>query len=115
MEYNSDAIKAIRAKTCKACPHQESMTGRCDLGEGLVCGIQLYFKRLSCLFRVVHSEDIGDYAEFTRNKICSHCPSRHLNGSCLFQKGGKCRLDQYLQDVAMAWKKRERYMPDFVI
>ncbi len=87
-------LSAIHENVCSICV-DSSEAGECLLTENEVCAVEKHLTQIVNIVHSVQSDDIIDYVEALRNRICSLCRAQEDNGFCELREDANCALDRY--------------------
>ena len=85
----------IRNRICNVCTAREA-NGDCGLDEPSGCALFRLFPQVAEAIQSVTSDDINQYLEAIRRKVCSVCTDQARDGSCEARQQVQCALDAYL-------------------
>jgi hypothetical protein len=85
----------IRRRICGICTDRR-IDGSCELEDTASCALFRLFPQLAEAIQSVHSNDIRDYIQAMRAKVCSICSQQAPDGTCEARQQVRCALDAYL-------------------
>ena len=85
----------VRNRICKVCT-ERAVDGQCGLEEPSSCALFHLFPQVAQAIQSVKSDDIREYIEAIRGKVCAVCHDRAADGSCETRQAVQCALDAYL-------------------
>jgi hypothetical protein len=85
----------VRNRICSVCT-ERTVEGQCGLEEPSSCALFHLFPQVAEAIQSVHSDDIQQYIDAIRGKVCSVCAERAADGSCESRQQVQCALDAYL-------------------
>jgi hypothetical protein len=85
----------IRRRICGICTDRR-IDGSCELADTANCALFRLFPQVAEAIQSVHSDDIGDYIQAIRAKVCSLCSEQTTDGTCETRQQARCALDAYL-------------------
>ncbi len=85
----------VRNRICKVCTDRTA-DGQCGLEEPSTCAMFRLFPQVAEAIQSVESEDIQDYVEAIRKRVCAICTEQAADGSCEARQQVRCALDAYL-------------------
>ena len=92
---------AIRRKVCEHCIDLKE-NHQCALSEEDICSIRAYLDQIIEAVRSVKSQNMADYIEALRKKICEPCKHQKKDGSCELRDSRDCALDRYFELIIEA-------------
>lgn len=96
MRRSTAELEAIvRNRICKVCTSRTA-NGDCGLEEPSSCALFRLFPQVAEAIESVHSDDIYNYIDAIRQKVCSVCTDQAADGSCETRQQVQCALDAYL-------------------
>lgn len=96
MVHSLEEIEAIvRNRICRVCTSR-NVDGQCGLEEPSSCALFRLFPKVAEAIQSVHSDDIQQYVEAIRSKVCAVCVDQAADGSCETRQQVQCALDAYL-------------------
>jgi hypothetical protein len=102
MKRTLDELEAIvRARVCGVCSDR-TVDGECGRDEPATCGLFRLFPHVANAIEATHSDDIRDYIESIRKRVCTICEAEMSDGSCQERAEVRCALDAYLMLVVDA-------------
>ena len=85
----------IRKRICGVCSDRTT-SGECGLEQPSECALFRLFPQVVQAIQSVTSDDIHQYIEAIRQKVCSICADEAADGSCEKRQEVRCSLDAYL-------------------
>lgn len=85
----------VRDKICKVCTSR-TVSGACGLENPSSCALFGLFPQVAQAISSVSSDNIHDYIEAIRRKVCSICADQDSSGRCETRQQVQCALDAYL-------------------
>jgi hypothetical protein len=85
----------IRRRVCGICTDRR-LDGGCELADTESCALFQLFPQVAEAIQSVDSQDIKDYVEAIRAKVCSVCKEQAPDGTCEPRQQVRCALDAYL-------------------
>jgi hypothetical protein len=102
MNHSAAELEAIvRKRICGVCSDR-TVSGECGLSEPKECALFRLFPQVAQAIQSVTSDDIHQYIEAIRQKVCSICADEAADGSCEKREEVRCSLDAYLLLVVEA-------------
>jgi len=102
MERSLVELEAIvRNRICAVCT-ERTAEGQCGLEEPSSCALFRLFPEVATAILSVDSDDIRDYVEAIRQRVCSVCTEAAADGSCETRQQVRCALDAYLLPIVEA-------------
>jgi len=96
MSQSAAELEAIvRNRICGICSDR-TVTGECGLEQPSDCALFRLFPQVAEAILSVTSDDIQQYIEAIRQKVCSICADQAADGECDTRKEVRCALDAYL-------------------
>lgn len=96
MSQSAAELEAIvRNRICGICSDR-TVTGECGLEQPSDCALFRLFPQVAEAIQSVTSDDIHQYIEAIRQKVCSVCVDEAADGDCDKRKEVRCALDAYL-------------------
>ncbi len=96
MGHSLEEVEAIvRKRICAVCSDR-NMAGQCGLDEPAQCALFRLFPRVAEAIQETRSDDIQDYIQAIRRKVCSICGEQAPDGVCDVRGNVQCALDAYL-------------------
>lgn len=96
MGLSVNEVEAIvRKRICSVCSDRTT-TGQCGLEEPVHCALFRLFPQVAEAIQGTRSENIQDYIQAIRGKVCSVCEEQAPDGSCETRNRVQCALDAYL-------------------
>lgn len=84
----------VRERICRACSDR-AVDGTCGLEEPSNCALFRLFPQVAAAILSTQSDDILDYVQAIREKVCSVCTGQ-AEGDCRDRREVRCALDAYL-------------------
>jgi hypothetical protein len=91
----------VRERICSVCTDR-APGGECGLEDPKSCALFRLFPEVARAIQSVRSDDIRDYINAIRDRVCSICSERAADGSCETRREVRCALDAYLMLVVDA-------------
>jgi len=91
----ADVEAIVRKRVCGICSDR-TVNGECGLEEPSECALFRLFPQVAEAILSVSSDDIGQYIDAIRQKVCSVCVDEAADGSCDKRHEVRCALDAYL-------------------
>ena len=85
----------VRNRICKVCTSR-TVDGECGLENPSSCALFRLFPQVAEAIALVDSDDINDYIEAIRRRVCSICADQDPVGRCETRQQVQCALDAYL-------------------
>ncbi|HTP35318.1 MAG TPA: hypothetical protein VMJ75_24245 [Candidatus Acidoferrales bacterium] len=85
----------VRNRICKVCSDR-TVDGQCGLEDPSTCALFRLFPQVAQAIQSVKSDDIHQYIEAIRGKVCAVCQDQATDGSCETRQMVRCALDAYL-------------------
>jgi hypothetical protein len=102
MDRSFDELEAIvRNRICAVCTERTDQ-GECGLENPSTCALFRLFPQVAQAIQSVRSDDIQQYIDAIRGKVCSVCHEQEPDGSCEVRRQVQCSLDAYLLLVVEA-------------
>ena len=102
MDHTLAELEAlVRNRICGVCSDRK-MDGACGLEEPGQCALFRLFPQVAEAIQATNSNDIQDYVEAIRRKVCTVCTEQDSDGSCGVRQEVQCALDAYLLLVVEA-------------
>ena len=99
MARNLTELEAVvRERICRVCTDRK-VDGTCGLEEPSTCALFRLFPQVAYAVLSVQSDDIRDYIQAIRARVCSTCDEQNSDGECESRKQVRCALDAYLLPV----------------
>ena len=96
MSQSTAELEAIiRKRICGVCSDRTT-SGECGLEQPSECALFRLFPQVVQAIQSVTSDDIHQYIEAIRQKVCSICADEAADGSCEKRQEVRCSLDAYL-------------------
>ncbi|HKW96464.1 MAG TPA: hypothetical protein VJN43_01975 [Bryobacteraceae bacterium] len=96
MERSYEELERIvREQICKVCADRQA-DGTCGLEDPKQCALFRLFPEVVEAVRNTTSDDIRDYVNAIRSKVCTVCGEQAPDGSCAARDQVMCALDAYL-------------------
>jgi len=96
MSRSAAELEAIvRNRICGICSDR-TVNGECGLEQPSECALFRLFPQVAEAIQSVTSDDIHQYIEAIRQKVCSVCVDEAADGDCDKRKEVRCALDAYL-------------------
>jgi hypothetical protein len=96
MSLTLEELEAVvRNRICSVCSDR-TVDGKCGLEEPAGCALFRLFPEVARAIQATSSDEIGDYIEAIREKVCSVCNEQARDGSCEMRDQVRCALDAYL-------------------
>lgn len=92
---------AIRRKVCQHCIDLGA-DGKCTLTNERQCGVEIYLDKIVDVVHSVHSQNLQDYVDLLRKKVCANCKNQRPDGTCQIRNEIECGLDRYFALVVEA-------------
>ena len=86
-------IKAIRENICSICVDSNE-DGDCTLNQKEICAVEHFLPEIVDVIHSVDSDEIKDYEEKLREKVCNDCRASQ-DGDCYLREDSNCSLDRY--------------------
>ena len=71
----------VRDRICRVCSDR-TVDGQCGLEEPSSCALFRLFPHVATAIQSTRSDDIRDYIQAIREKVCSICSEQAADGSC---------------------------------
>jgi len=91
----------VRSRICGVCSDRKT-DGTCGLPEPAGCALFRLFPQVAEAIQATNSENLGDYVDAIRRKVCTVCEAQASDGSCCPREEVQCALDAYLLFVVEA-------------
>jgi hypothetical protein len=91
----------VRNRICGVCTDRK-MDGTCGLEEPGRCALFRLFPQVAEAIQSTHSDDIRDYIDAIRRRVCAICTMQETDESCGLRQQVQCALDAYLLLVVEA-------------
>lgn len=102
MERSLAELEAIvRDRICGICT-ERTVAGDCGLEDQSQCALFRLFPEVARAVESVRSDDITEYIDAIRHRVCSICVEQAADGSCETREQVRCALDAYLMLVVDA-------------
>ena len=85
----------VRDRICRVCSDR-TVDGQCGLEEPSSCALFRLFPHVATAIQSTRSDDIRDYIQAIREKVCSICSEQAADGRCDVRREVRCALDAYL-------------------
>jgi hypothetical protein len=85
----------VRERVCRVCTDR-LVDGSCGLENPQSCALFRLFPQVADAIQSTRSDDIRDYIQAIRAKVCSICPDQTADGFCEARQQVRCALDAYL-------------------
>jgi hypothetical protein len=85
----------VRERICGVCT-ERTAGGECGLEDPGSCALFRLFPQDARAIESTNSDDIRDYIQAIRGRVCSVCTQQDSDGVCLSRKEVACALDAYL-------------------
>jgi hypothetical protein len=85
----------VRNRICKVCTSR-TVNGDCGLEEPSSCALFRLFPQVAQAIQSVQSDDIHQYIDAIRARVCSVCKDQAEDQSCETRQQVQCALDAYL-------------------
>jgi hypothetical protein len=85
----------VRTRICGVCTDRKN-TGECGRDEPSSCALFRLFPEVAEAILNTHSEDIRDYVDAIRRKVCAVCIAEDTEHNCTEREQVRCSLDAYL-------------------
>ena len=96
MNHSTEELEAlVRNRICRVCT-ERTEDGQCALEEPSTCALFRLFPQVAEAIQSVSSDDIHQYIDAIRQKVCSVCAEEQSDGSCETREEVRCSLDAYL-------------------
>ena len=102
MERSLAELEAVvRDRICGVCSDR-TVGGQCGLEDQNQCALFRLFPEVARAIQSVRSNDITEYIDAIRHRVCSICVEQAADGSCETREQVRCALDAYLIPVVDA-------------
>lgn len=91
----------VRNRVCSVCT-ERTISGACGLGGDENCALFRLFPNVAEAVLATDSEDIRDYIQAVRDRVCSVCREQAADRSCDVRSQVRCALDAYLMLIVDA-------------
>lgn len=91
-------LKALRTHVCSVCV-DSSEGGKCTLTDEEMCAVELYLPQIVDIVHDLDSDDMLDYYNELKEKICTDCRTRDGKGFCHLKDDVNCSLDRYFPHI----------------
>jgi len=99
MARNLTELEAVvRERICRVCTDRR-VDGTCGREDPSTCALFRLFPQVAYAVLSVQSDDIRDYIQAIRARVCSICGEQDSDGECESRKQVQCALDAYLLPV----------------
>jgi len=88
----------VRDRICGVCTDR-TVDGDCGREEPESCALFRLFPQVAAAIQSVNSDEIQDYVEAIRSRVCTVCAWQGPEGECEERKQVRCALDAYLIPV----------------
>jgi hypothetical protein len=96
MERSLAELEAVvRDRICGVCT-ERTVAGECGLEDQNQCALFRLFPEVARAIQSVQSNDITEYIDAIRHRVCSICVEQAADGSCDTREQVRCSLDAYL-------------------
>ena len=96
MERSLAELEAVvRDRICGVCT-ERTVAGECGLEDQSQCALFRLFPEVARAIQSVQSNDITEYVDAIRHRVCSICVTQAADGSCETREQVQCALDAYL-------------------
>ena len=85
----------VRKRICHVCT-ERTASGECGLEKPSSCALFRLFPEVASAIYSVRSDDIHQYIDAIRTRVCSLCMEQAGDGSCETRRQVRCALDAYL-------------------
>ncbi len=85
----------VRERICRVCTDRTA-DGHCGLEEPSECALFQMFPQVAEAILSVQSDNIGDYVQAIRARVCTVCDEQAADGTCDVREQVRCALDAYL-------------------
>ncbi|MFZ6031916.1 MULTISPECIES: hypothetical protein [Melioribacter] len=88
-------INAIRKRVCTICADSDE-DGFCTLTDNEKCAVEIFLPRIiSVVHESANRENMDLLYKELKEKVCTECKTRMVNGNCYLRKDSNCSLDRY--------------------
>lgn len=91
----------VRNRICGVCSDRKT-DGTCGLEDTSQCALFRLFPQVVEAIQSTHSDNLEDYIDAIRRKVCSVCTGQDHSGDCNLRQEVQCALDAYLLLVVEA-------------
>ncbi len=96
MERSLAELEAVvRDRICGVCT-ERTVAGECGMDDQNDCALFRLFPEVARAIQSVESNDITEYIDAIRHRVCSICVEQAADGSCATREQVRCALDAYL-------------------
>ena len=96
MERTLEELEAVvRDRICGVCT-ERTVAGECGMEDQHNCALFRLFPEVARAIQSVQSNDITEYIDAIRHRVCSICVGQAADGSCETREQVRCALDAYL-------------------
>lgn len=106
MTAMKEYLEAIREKVCAVCVDSDE-EGKCTLNSKEICAVEMFLPKIVEIVKNRKSNDIWDYYEEMKSKICAECNAKTKDDSCYLREDANCSLDRYFPLIVDAIRKVE--------
>jgi hypothetical protein len=85
----------VRNRICNVCT-ERTVDGQCGLEEPSSCALFQLFPQVAEAIQSTQSDDIQQYIDAIRRKVCAICTEQTSDGVCATRMKVRCALDAYL-------------------
>jgi len=85
----------VRKRICSVCTDRTA-DDQCGLEQPSSCALFRLFPEVAQAIQSVQSDDIQQYIDAIRSKVCTVCAGQAPDGSCETRQEVRCALDAYL-------------------
>jgi hypothetical protein len=91
----ADLEAIVQKRICGVCSDRTA-EGECGLEQPSSCALFRLFPQVAEAIQSVSSDDIQQYIDAIRGKVCTICEEQEMDGSCESRRQVQCALDAYL-------------------
>lgn len=100
-------LDSIRENICSICV-DSSETGKCLLTKQEICAVEKYLPGIVDIVHSIQSNNIADYINLLKGKICSYCRLQDKFGNCALRDDVNCSLDRYFPHIVETIKRVDK-------
>jgi hypothetical protein len=100
-------LDAIRENVCSICV-DSSETGKCLLTKKELCAVEKYLPGIVDVVHSLKSDNIGEYVNLLKSKICFYCRLQDKSGNCVLREEVNCSLDRYFPYIVEIIKRVDK-------
>ena len=100
-------IDAVTNHVCTICV-DSTEDGNCTLNEKEQCAVQLFLPQIVEIVHSKESDDVEEYYQLLKEKVCKDCKTRNEDGNCYLRDDANCSLDRYFSIIVDVIQKVDK-------